>query len=275
MGFSKLWRLWAIVALALMVSLAQAAAPKASYNRGVELGAQGKFAEAQAAFEEALRGVDPQSSPVQGCLSVLADLKAQRIKDQTAVHLFRAFGAYNRFQTGEAIRELNRVVELSPHYALAYSQRADAYADKGQFDQALADYNQALKINPQYATAYLNRGILQAKQSRPDQALADFNRALKINPRYVKAYYNRGNIHLQQGRYDQAIADFNRLTTLDPRYPHAYVRKGLAYEKAGRPREALATYQAYLKKVDLKAQDPRQVRLVRDKIRELQKHLPQ
>ena len=259
-----------LVALSLMVSLASAADPMANYDQGVQLAAQGKFAEANAAFEQALK-LDPQNAPVLKCLSVLTDVREGRLKDQTALHLFRAFASYNRFRTDDAIKELNRAAELDPRYALTYSHRGDAYADQGKLDQALADYGRALEINPGYAMAYLNRGILYAKQSRLDQAMADFNRALKADPRYMQAYYSRGNVYGQQGRWDQAIADYDRLLEINPGYPHAYVRKGLALEKAGRLPEALATYQAYLQKVNLPAQDPRQVQFVRDKIKSLEK----
>jgi tetratricopeptide (TPR) repeat protein len=263
-------RLLVMVSISLMVTLSYAADPQVGYQRGLTLGSQGKFAEAKAAFEQAIQA-DPQNTPSHNCLSVLTDVQAGRIKDQTAVHLFRAFIAYNLYRTDAAIQELNQAAALDPGYALIYTHRGDAYADRKQIDQALADYNQALKINPRHAQAYLHRGILYAKQSRLEQAMADFGRALKADPRYEPAYYSRGNIFAQQGRYDEAIADYNRLLEINPGYPHAYIRKALACEKAGRPQEALAAYQAYLQKVNLKAADPRQVQLVRDKIKSLAK----
>jgi tetratricopeptide (TPR) repeat protein len=271
MNPSRSARILVMVALSLMANLAYAADPRAIYDQGVQLAAQGKFAEAQAAFEQSLQ-LDPQNAPVLKCLSVLTDVRERRIKEQTALYLFRAFASFNRFRTDDAIQELNRAAELNPRYALTYSHRGDAYADQGQLDQALADYHRALEINPRFAMAFLNRGILYAKQSRLDQAMADFNRALKADPLYVQAYYSRGNVYGQQGRWDQAIADYDRLLAMNPGHPHAYVRKGLALEKAGRLPEALATYKAYLQKVNLPAQDPRQVQFVRDKINSLEKH---
>jgi len=270
MNPTNAFRLLVIVVWSLMVSLSHADSPMANYEQGVQLGAQEKFAEAKAAFERGLQ-VDAQSAPSRNCLTVLEDVQAHRIKDQTGVHLFRAFASFNRFRTDDAIQELNRAAELDPRYALTYSHRGDAYADKGQSDKALADYNQALEINPRYATAYLNRGILYAKQSRLDQALADYNRALEADPGNQSAYYTRGNLHAQQGRYEEALADYDRLLEINPRYGHAYVRKGMACEKAGRPQDALAAYKGYLQKVDLKVQDPRQVQFVQDKIKSLEK----
>jgi ribosome-binding factor A len=161
-------RLLVLVSISLMVSLSYAADPKVGYQRGLTLGSQGKFAEARAAFEQSLQA-DPQNTPSRNCLSVLADVQAGRIKDQTAVHLFRAFIDYNLYRTDAAIKELNQAAALDPQYALTYSHRADAYADKGQVDKALAGLESAagflrsqlahrmkLRITPQLHFVYDN-----------------------------------------------------------------------------------------------------------------------
>jgi tetratricopeptide (TPR) repeat protein len=239
------------------------------YDEGVQLAALGKLAEAKDSFHQALQ-IDPENNPVRRCLSVLEDVKEKRIKEQTAVHLFRAFFSFNRFRTDEAIQDLNSAIKLDPQYALSYSHRGDARRDKGEFDGALADYDKALEIDPKYTTAYINRGILYTKRSQWDRAVADFNRALELEPRNVSAYYSRGNTYGDQGRYEQAIEDYDRIVEIAPHFPHAYVKKGLAYEKTGRPKEALASYKNYLQKVELADQDPRQVEWVQGKVKSLE-----
>jgi tetratricopeptide (TPR) repeat protein len=240
------------------------------YEEGVQLAAQGKFVEARASFEQALKD-QPQSYPVQRCLSVLADVDKRRIKEQTAAYMFRGFGAFNRYRIDEAIQELSKAVELDPGYSPAYSHRADAYKDKGQVNEALADYSKAIAIDPRYAVAYLNRANLYAEKSEFDQAVADYTRALQIESRNVLAYYSRGNAYAKQGRYEEAIADYDAILAINPLYPHAYVRKGLACENLGRPGMALAAYKAYLQKLTLGDQDPQQVKWVQDKVRLLEK----
>ncbi|MBM4275405.1 MAG: tetratricopeptide repeat protein [Deltaproteobacteria bacterium] len=253
----------------VMAGGSQAAAPAgADYDRGVQLGIQGKFTEARAAFEQALK-TDPPFIPARNCLGVLDDIQARRIKEQTGVHLFRAFAYFNKSQNDAAIEEFNQAAKLDPKYPLTYHHRGDAWADKDQLAQALADYSRALEIDPRYAPAYLHRGIAYAKQSQYDKAIPDYSRALEINPRYTMALYNRGNAYAQTGRYNEAIADYNRLLDLNPRHGHAYVRKGLACEKAGRKPDALAAYKAYLQKAS--PQDPQQAQFVREKIQLLEK----
>ncbi|MBI4797181.1 MAG: tetratricopeptide repeat protein [Desulfarculus sp.] len=239
------------------------------YNQGVQLAAQGRLAEAKAAFDQALR-LDPHALPVLRCQAVLADV-GKRIKQQTAVHLFRAFLAFNRHKPDEAIQELNQAAQMDPNYALTYSHRADAYRDKRQIKEALADYDKALALDPKFAVAYVNRANLRGAQGQLDLAVADFSRALALEPRNVPAYYGRGNALGQQGRHQQAIADYDALLAINPAFPHAYVKKGLAWEALKRPQEALAAYKAYLQKLDLRRQDPQQVKWVQDKVKSLEK----
>jgi len=250
------------------LGLAHASDPKALYDRGVGLGAQGKMAEARIALEQALK-IDPRLTPVRRCLGLLDDVQARRVKEETAVHLFRAFAYFNAFRTDAAIQELNRAAALDPRYPLTYNHRGDAYADQKKWDLAIADYKRVLQIDPRYAQGYLHRGLAYNQQGKHDQAVADYTRALEINPRYEQALYNRGNSYAQMGRYEQAVADYNRLLEMNPGNGHAYVRKAMAYEKAGRVPEALAAYKSYLQNAS--APDPLQVKFVKDKIKSLEK----
>ena len=260
-----------ILAVLLNPSFAFAASMALQYyQQGVQLAAQGKFAEARASFDQVLK-VQPQNYPVQRCISVLADVEKRRIKEETAAYLFRGFAAFNLYKTDEAIQELSKAVELDPGYPPAYSHRADAYKDKGQVKEALADYSKALAIDPKYSVAYLNRANLYAGKSEFDQAVADYTRVLQIESRNILAYYSRGNAYAKQGHHEAAIADYDALLAINPLYPHAYVRKGLSYENLGRPEEALAAYKAYLQKLTLGEQDPQQVKWVQDKVKSLEK----
>jgi Tetratricopeptide repeat. len=242
------------------------------YDRGVALAAQGKFSDAKETFEQALK-TDPQNYQVLRCLSVLRDLDRRRIKEQTAVHLFQAFSAFNRYRADTAILNLNQAAELDPDYPLIFAHRADAFLDQGRSREALADYDKALEMDPEYAAGYVNRGNYYSRQGQFDRAIVDYSRAIQIEPQNVLAYYSRGNAYGGQGRLDAAVADYNKILEINLQYPHAYVRKGLALEKLGRLQEALAAYKAYLQNLNLQDQDPQQVKWVEDKIKSFDKNL--
>lgn len=271
MNLTRLFRIGMILTVLLTTKAVQAES-KAHiyYDQGLALAAQGKFADAKETFEQGLK-TDPQNYPALRCLSVLRDLEHGRIKEKTAVHLFQAFSAFNRYRSDTAIQNLNQAAEIDPDYPLIFVHRADAYLDQGRSREAMADYNKALEIDPEYAAGYVNRGNYYSRQGQFDRAIADYSRAIQIEPKNVLAYYSRGNAYGRQERFEAAVTDYNKILEINPQYPHAYVRKGLAWEKAGRLQEALAVYKAYLQNLNLQDQDPRQVKWVEDKIKSLEK----
>ena len=64
--------------------------------------------------------------------------------------------------------DYNEAIRLDPTFALAYNNRGDAWAGKGDVDRALDDFNAAIKHNPSLAIAYGNRGLPLLPQARHD-----------------------------------------------------------------------------------------------------------
>ena len=94
--------------------------------------------------------------------------------------------------------ELNEAVSVptegsGPLTAEEYFNKANNYADKGEYQLAIDNYTECLRINPDFATAYYNRGNMYGKELKSyKDAIADYTRAIKIDPDYVDAYNNRG-----------------------------------------------------------------------------------
>jgi tetratricopeptide (TPR) repeat protein len=55
---------------------------------------------------------------------------------------------------------------LDPNLALAFNDRGNAYANKGQYDRAIQDYDQAIKLDPNLALAINNRAAAIAKLNK-------------------------------------------------------------------------------------------------------------
>src|SRR4030042_1981348 len=111
MNPTNAFRLLVIVVWSLMVSLSYAAGPMANYEQGVQLGAQGKFAEAKAAFERGLQ-VDAQSTQSRNAL--------------TYSHRGDAYA--DKGQLDKALADYNLALEINPRYATAYLNRGILYA---------------------------------------------------------------------------------------------------------------------------------------------------
>lgn len=193
------------LALFLVLSVLAAAGCSAgstaqeSWDKGLALGMQGKFAEAQTAFEQSIKA-DPFYVRAKFSLEILADLKGQKIQDQTARQIFKA----EDFRLKKCLKE------------------------------SLDAMDQAIRMNPGYGMAYRFRGLAYLKDKQLDLAIADFNQALALNPKDGEAYHQRAHAHCDKGEFELCLADFNRALEIDPRDADTYVCRGYAYYKKGK-----------------------------------------
>jgi lipoprotein NlpI len=122
--------------------------------------------------------------------------------------------------------------------AIAYYNRGNALAGKGDHDGAIADYDAALKLAPANARAYNNRGTVYRDRGDSERALADFTEAVKLNPRDADAHYNLGNVLVAKGETARAIASYSAAIMADRRNANAYVARAIAQLYAGAPAKA-------------------------------------
>ncbi|UCB48645.1 MAG: tetratricopeptide repeat protein [Deltaproteobacteria bacterium] len=219
----------AVMVLFLGVGLcyAQNSAKQIS-DKGLEYAAEGRFTEAKEEFEKALK-IDAFYEPARRSLKIIEDVISQKIKAETAFHLFKGAVYHNRGQLSKAIAEYNKAIEINPEYAPAYNNRGFAYIGKGQYDQAISDFNKAIEINPEFAMAYNNRGYAYGVKGQYDQAISDSNKAIELNPKLAMAYNNRGLAYLNKGQHEQAISDCSRALEVNPSNAMAYNIRAVAY----------------------------------------------
>ena len=75
------------------------------------------------------------------------------------------------------IRGCTRIIKRGKHEsrknrALAYAKRGYAYHKKGQTGRAIADYTKAIQLSPRYVKAYYNRGNAYRDKRQRDRAIA-------------------------------------------------------------------------------------------------------
>jgi tetratricopeptide (TPR) repeat protein len=219
--------------------------PGAGHLHAVDLASQGKFPEAKKIFQDILAG-DPAHERSLHCLNILEDLEKQKIKKETAVHLFKGLSYFYQDRFTDALGEANLALGVDPGYKRCYNARGGAYFGLGQNEEALADFNRALKIDPEYAGAFYNRGCVYIRTEEYARAIHDFDRALKITPKFASAFYNRGIAHFHQGQFLWALADFNRALEINPRLTEAHMNRAVALEELGKEKEAREAYKKFL-----------------------------
>lgn len=164
--------------------------------------AQGKAAEAKAAFEELLR-----QYPNDADLHLFLGMSLLRLRDpQTAIlAIKRAIGINGehvdartllgyveleiRGDIPAALKEYRKVIELRPNSPEAHSNLAVAHKKQGDLDAAVASLNKALELKPDHVGALTTRGSTFAELGKWPEARRDFEQALKLSPGDEGALY--------------------------------------------------------------------------------------
>jgi tetratricopeptide (TPR) repeat protein len=181
---------------------------------GVIWHAQGRFAEAEGAFERALK-INPAYTEAALNLSVTYNDRGkyhkarevyghamQRSSDQPR-HLdpfargklanmhaslgeaYAGVGLYN-----EAVRELNKALELCPGFVDLRTKLGNVYRDMGEPEAALAEYELVKSEKPDYLPARLALGLALYSLGRRADAVAEWEMVLAAHPddRRARAY---------------------------------------------------------------------------------------
>ncbi|MFH1321424.1 MAG: tetratricopeptide repeat protein [Bacteroidota bacterium] len=140
---------------------------------------------------------------------------------------FNLGNAYVALQDySEAIKNLDRAIEINPYYYFSYNNRGNAKHKLKDYQEAIKDYKRAILLNPGFETAYCNKGAVNFDIKNYEEAMSDFNKAIELNPGYSEAYLNRANVKAALQNYHEAIKDFNKTIELSPYNSKAYFMRG-------------------------------------------------
>ena len=132
-----------------------------------------------------------------------------------------------------AIGNYDEAIKLNPGMAVAFSNRGNAYKEKEQYERALADYDVAIGFNPNNPIALHNRCWTRFMVGQLSEALSDCNESLRARPDSPSTLSDRGLIHLKMDALDKAIADFDAALDKNPKIASALYGRGLVKRKQG------------------------------------------
>lgn len=137
-----------------------------------------------------------------------------------------------------ALSDLEKCIELSPDFSMAYIQLGVTHARTGNFEKAVECLKTATVITPDVPEVYNYLGetymqLMQMPGSGVDfQAVeAMFEKAIELDPTYPMAYINRGNLLVSKGsEYGHAALDlFETAVKRCPRSKFAYCHLAQVY----------------------------------------------
>jgi tetratricopeptide (TPR) repeat protein len=106
-----------------------------------------------------------------------------------------------------------------------HTNLAGAYIERGELGSARIQLDKALELDPHYIPALGNLGILQLEEGRLDEATAIYRRIVEEDPRDFLAWNNLGIIEMRRQRYASAVEHFRRALEINPNF--AWARRNL------------------------------------------------
>jgi tetratricopeptide (TPR) repeat protein len=103
--------------------------------------------------------------------------------------------------------DFNKAISLAPKNAIALYNRANTFAESGEYDRAIADYDRAIAANRKFVLGYYNRAATFRAKKDFARALKDYTAAIKNAPKFGPGYTNRALVRISLRQYDEAIAD--------------------------------------------------------------------
>jgi tetratricopeptide (TPR) repeat protein len=150
----------------------------------------------------------------------------------------RALSASRAGDFAAALPLWNRVLELAPEDAAAWSNRGNVQLALGSAEAAIADQTRAMQLDPLSADPHLNRGTAEEALGRWDAAEADYRWILERDaaagePADASALYNLGNVQGSRGDWSAARASFQEAADARPGFAMARSSAALAAFQLG------------------------------------------
>ncbi len=114
--------------------------------------------------------------------------------------------------------------KFTPSLALAYQQRAFAYANEQRFQDAMNDLAESIKIKPD-PRAYEQRAALEMRINDNDKALADYAEASKLNPGEIKYHNYRAYIYETRADIQNSMMETDAALKINGKNKEALDRK--------------------------------------------------
>jgi Tfp pilus assembly protein PilF len=128
---------------------------------------------------------------------------------------------------------------LSPDFAAAHANLANALFVCGRVQEAVASYRRALLLQPSDAQVYSNLAAALSSTGNSVEAIAMCQRGLQLRGDFPLLHNNLGNAFAACGRLEEAIGSYRRAVALQPNFALALSNLGTALAAAGQTGEAI------------------------------------
>ena len=134
-------------------------------------------------------------------------------------------------QHEEAIRWMQRAVEIDPNYVEGIARLSEAYTFAGQFEKGLSYIRWARGRTPVDWYGYgFWAGEAKFYLNKINEAIADLEMSVRLNPRFYPARRFLAAAYVEAGRLDEARAQIDEVLQLNPTVSITKLRRELPFK---------------------------------------------
>jgi Flp pilus assembly protein TadD len=141
-------------------------------------------------------------------------------------------------QYAESVQAFERVTQLRPDYADAFTNVAIANFQWQRYEISRTNLDKALTISPHNARALYYLALVERNQGHLDAAIADLREVITQFPRSRDAHRELGFSLYQQRKYDEARVEYESLQSIDPDDLAAHYILSIVYRRLGMKEQA-------------------------------------
>ena len=167
----------------------------------------------------------------------VANKKIEINSNDSESYELRGFNYYHLEDYENAIKDLNRVIELNPNeseHIHIYYYRGHSKYELGDYENAIKDLNKSLELDHNESFQHLSeyiyyyRGLSKYALEDYENAIKDFDQLLELQPNISDLVFKKGLYKYELGDYENAIKDLNKSIELEPDDSDAYKFRGLS-----------------------------------------------
>ena len=159
-------------------------------------------------------------------------------------------GLLDAQQYADSAAAFERVAQLRPDYADAYTNVAIANYSWQRYDQSRTQLEKALKLSPKNARALYYLALVERIQGNLDAAVADLREMAAQYPRSRDAHRELGFSLYQQHKYDEARREYETVQSIDPDDLAAHYILSIVYRRLGMKDKAAVEAAAFADQKD-------------------------
>ena len=141
--------------------------------------------------------------------------------------------------TAEALRAIDKALQLSPRNAEALVVQGFLLAAEGRFRDAIVRFDQAIGIDSALGNAWLGRGLCRIRQGHSDAGRDDLLVAAALEPNRALLRSYLGKAFSQVGDSAKAAKELELARRLDKNDPTAWLYSALLNQQRNRINEAI------------------------------------